>query len=154
MEKLNVAVIGCGEFAASFVPLFQAHPYVEKVSVCDLSKEKALDYKERFGTEVIDSFDDAIANKDINCVAIFTERYNHARLAIASLDAGKHVYSAVPMACSVEECKEIIEAVRRNNKVYMMGETCVYYPSSMYCRKQFAEGAFGDFVFGRKGLTP
>lgn len=147
-NMLRVAIIGCGEFAAHFVPLFQAHPYVENVYVCDLQDEKAQNYKSRFGTEVIAMFEDAIAREDINCIAIFTERYSHAKLAIASLDAGKHVYSAVPMACTVDECRQIIEAVKRNKKTYMMGETCVYYPCSMYCKEQYQKGTFGDFVFG------
>ena len=33
MNKLTVAVIGCGRFAQFFVPLFKAHPFVEKVYV-------------------------------------------------------------------------------------------------------------------------
>lgn len=148
MERINVAVIGCGDFARHFVPLFQAHPYVENVYVCDLLNERAEDYKSKFGVEIISSFEDAIAREDINCIAIFTQRYTHAPMAVAALDAGKHVYSAVPMACTVDECKQIIEAVERNKKTYMMGETCVYYPCSMYCKKQHERGFFGDFVYG------
>ncbi len=148
MNKINVAIVGCGDFARHFVPLFQEHPHVENVYVCDLVNERAQEYKSQFGTEIIATFEEVIARNDINCVAIFTERYSHARLAIESLDAGKHVYSAVPMACSVEECRQIIEAVKRNKKTYMMGETCVYYPCSMYCKEQYEKGTFGDFVFG------
>ncbi len=148
MDKLNVAVVGCGEFAAFFVPLFQKHPYVGEVYVCDLIDERAQDYKNRFGSKVIPAFEDAIERDDINCIAIFTERYSHADLAVAALDAGKHVYSAVPMACSVEECKRIIDAVKRNKKTYMMGETCVYYPCSMFCKEQYEKGVFGDFIYG------
>ena len=125
MDKINVAIIGCGDFAKHFVPLFQAHPYVENVYVCDVISERADDYKNKFGVEIINSFDEAIEREDINCVAIFTQRYTHAPMAIAALDAGKHVYSAVPMACSVEECRQIIAAVKRNKQTYMMGETCV-----------------------------
>lgn len=148
MKKINVAVIGCGDFAKHFVPIFQAHPYVDNVYVCDVISERAEDYKNKFGAEIINSFDEVIAREDINCVAIFTQRYTHAPLTIAALDAGKHVYSAVPMACTVEECRQIIEAVKRNKKTYMMGETCVYYPCSMYCKAQNEKGLFGDFVYG------
>lgn len=148
MDKLNVAVIGCGGFATCFVPLFKEHPYVDKVYVCDLVEERAKDYQAKYDVEIIPTFEDAIARDDINCIAIFTERYTHAPLAVASLDAGKHVYCAVPMACTVDECKQIIEAVKRNKKTYMMGETCVYYPCAMYCKEECEKGTFGDFVFG------
>ena len=43
-EKFTVALIGCGAFAKNFVPLFKAHPYVEKFYVCDLIPEKAAEY--------------------------------------------------------------------------------------------------------------
>ena len=61
-KKLTVAVIGCGDFAKNFVPLFKEHPYVEKVYVCDLIKEKALEYSEKFEVEIIPTFEDALSD--------------------------------------------------------------------------------------------
>lgn len=148
MRPIHVAVIGCGSFAKSFVPLFQAHPTVGRVFVCDLDSAKANSYKASFGTDIIPTFEEAISRPDIDAVAIFTERHTHAPLVLAALDAGKHVYSAVPMACTPEECKAIIDKVSETGLTYMMGETCVYYPCSMYCKKEYAKGSFGDFVFG------
>ena len=101
--KLHIAVIGCGEFAANFVPLFQAHPEVESVCVCDLIAEKAKVYSERFDVPVIPSFEDALDDENIDTVAIFTQRHLHGPMVVQALEAGKHVYSAVPMACTPEE---------------------------------------------------
>lgn len=74
-KKITVAVIGCGDFACNFVPLFQAHPYVEKVYVCDIIPERAREYSQRFGVEIIDTFENAIADSKITAVAIFTQRH-------------------------------------------------------------------------------
>lgn len=149
MEKrLRVAVIGCGSFAEKFVPLFQKHPTVDEVLVCDLIPEKAQAYKEKFGTEIVPAFEDVLADASINTVAIFTQRHTHGPLVVRALEAGKDVYSAVPMGVSVEDCKSIIDAVERTGNIYMMGETCIYYPSSMYCREAHARGDFGNFVYG------
>ena len=41
MKKYGVAIIGCGSFAKSFVPLFKHHPAIGQVFVCDVIKEKA-----------------------------------------------------------------------------------------------------------------
>lgn len=62
-EKLNVAVVGCGDFAGHFVPLFKAHPNVEKVYVCDIIREKAEKYAERFNVEIIESFEKVLENE-------------------------------------------------------------------------------------------
>lgn len=147
-EKITLAFIGCGGFARFFVPLCLAHPMVERVYVCDKIPERAQDYSKKFGTPIIDSFEEVIAREDIDGVLIFTQRHLHGDLVLAALDAGKHVYSAVPMATTVEECGEIVERVRRSGLIYMMGETCYYYPCAMFCREAYAAGRFGKFVYG------
>lgn len=145
---LTVAVIGCGNFAKEFVSLFKAHPYVEKVYVCDLIPEKAKEYSEKFDVEIIDTFEHVLEKEDVNCIANFTQRHLHGDIVIKALKAGKNVYSAVPMASSVEECQEIVRLVKETGLTYLMGETCYYYPCAMYCREAYAEGKFGDFTYG------
>ena len=147
-QKLVVAMIGCGNFAQHFVELFKKHPYTEKVYVCDLIPEKAQEYAKRFDVEIIPTFEDALKKSDVNCIANFTQRQLHGPIVTAALRAGKHVYSAVPMANTVEECKEIIDLVKETGLIYMMGETCYYYPCAMYCREAYAQGKFGDFAYG------
>ncbi|MBR5026119.1 MAG: Gfo/Idh/MocA family oxidoreductase [Victivallales bacterium] len=146
--KLNIAFIGCGEFAKNFVPLFKLHPLVEKVYVCDLIAERADEYSKKFSVEVIASFEEVLKRRDINAVAIFAQRHLHGPLVLQALSAGKHVYSAVPMASEVEQCQQIVAKVAEMGLTYMMGETCYYYPSSMLCRYKFQEGFFGKFVYG------
>ena len=108
---MKIAIIGCGEFAKEFVPLFKNHPTVKKVYVCDLIKEKAVQYSEKYEVEIIESFEKAISSDEISAIAIFTQRHTHGELVSKALLAGKDVYSAVPMAISVEDCKKIIDAV-------------------------------------------
>jgi len=93
-KPMTIAVIGCGRFAKNFVPLFKAHPAVKKVYVCDLIPERAQAYSENFGVEIIDTFEHALASEEIDAIAIFTQRTKHGPMAIAALEAGKHVYSA------------------------------------------------------------
>ena len=69
-EKYTVALIGCGAFAKSFVPLFKAHPYVEKFYVCDLIPEKAAAFCETYGVESIPTYEEVLARPDIDAVAI------------------------------------------------------------------------------------
>lgn len=147
-KKLNICIIGCGDFAKCFVPLFKTHPYVEGVFVCDLITERAEEYSQKFGVGMIGSFEEALAREDIDAVAIFVERHLHGPLVCRALKAGKHVYSAVPMASTVEECEQIVQLVKETGLTYMMGETCIYYPCSMYCRRELAKGTFGNFVYG------
>lgn len=148
MERLTVAFIGCGNFAKEFVALVKEHPYVDKVYVCDLIREKAEKYSKDFDVEIIDTFEQALADDSINCIANFTQRHLHGDIVIRALKAGKHVYSAVPMAPTVEECQQIVKLVAEKNLIYLMGETCYYYPCAMFCREAYRQGKFGDFTYG------
>ena len=144
----TIAVIGCGRIAnMAHFPALSKMDDVRIKYACDIIKEKANDYSERFDIEIIDSFEECLKREDINCVAIFSERHTHAPFAVAALNAGKDVYCAVPMACTPEECKEIIDAVIKSKRTYMMGETCIYYPCSMFCKQEMEKGTFGKFVF-------
>ncbi len=147
-EKIRIAMIGCGRFAKSFVPLFKAHPAVEKVWVCDLIPERAKNYSERFGVDVLGSFEEALASDAVNAVAIFTQRFKHGPMVIEALKAGKHVYSAVPCAIKVGEIREIAELVKATRLTYSMGETGFYRAPAVLCRKLYREGKFGRFVYG------
>ena len=92
------------------------------------------------------SFEELLAS-DVDAVAIFTQRWTHGPLVERALRAGKHVYSAVPMAVSEEEIAQIIDAVRETGNVYMMGETSYYNPATVYARKQHAAGRFGRVFY-------
>ena len=147
MEKMRIAIIGCGLFAKCFVPLFKAHPVVEKVYVCDLIRERAENYAKDFDVEIIDSFEEALASDKVNAVAIFTQRYKHGPMVIEALKAGKHVYSAVPCGITVDEIKEIESLVRKTRLTYSMGETGYYRAPALFCRREFKKGTFGKFTY-------
>lgn len=147
MKKIKVGVVGyC--FARDFTRLFYLHPDVESVCVAELKEElRELAKSEHPGIKTYNSYDEMLEKADINCVAIFTQRHLHGPMVVKALEAGKNVYSAVPIACTVEEIKEIIDLVEKKHLIYMMGETCYYYPAAIYCREKYREGAFGKFVY-------
>ncbi len=147
--KLRVGVVGYGSFSRDFVELFMKHPDVEEVAIAELVEERRQEFLEKYpGCRTFESLDELLETApEINCVAIFTQRHLHGPMVIKALKAGKHVYSAVPIGCTVDEIMEIVELVKETKLVYMMGETCYYYPSAIYCREKYKEGAFGKFVY-------
>lgn len=147
-KKMRLAIIGCGRFCKFFVPLFKNHPTVEKVYVCDIRKEREEDYANLFGVDRIDTFEEALASKEIDAVAIFTQRFAHGPMVIKALEAGKHVYSAVPCAITVDEIKQIEALVRKTRLTYSMGETGFYRAAAIYCRREYKKGTFGKFAYG------
>ncbi|WP_432245978.1 Gfo/Idh/MocA family protein [Arthrobacter sp. G.S.26] len=143
----SLGVVGAGQFGGQFAHLFMLHPGVSAVYAVDERPERAEEaVRQHHLTGTMASFDDLLAS-DVDAVAIFTQRWTHGPLVERALRAGKHVYSAVPMAITEAEIARIIEAVRETGKVYMMGETSYYNPATVYARNRQAAGDFGRLFY-------
>ena len=147
--KLQVGIVGAGAFAQAFIPLFKAHPQVDRVVLCDLDDEKLAHSAARFRiTDTCPSLE-ALCGTGVDAVCLFTQNWLHGPQAVQALEAGKHVYSAVPPGISVAEIERLVAAAEASGAVYMLGETSYYYPGVLYCREQYARGAFGRIVYGQ-----
>ena len=149
-QKHKVCIVGLGEFSDFFIPLFKEHPDVEEVSVADIVPERCDAAAKKHGiSRIFHSLEDVLKDgKDVDCVAIFTQRQLHGSMAIDCLKAGKHVFSAVPMATGAEDIEKIIELVKETRLTYMTGETCYYFPCAIFCRDVYRKGLLGKFVYG------
>lgn len=146
--KIRIGIVGCGQFARAFVPIFQTHPAVEYVAVADKFPERSKEFLETFHVNrVFDSFDDMVHSDELNSIAIFSQRDTHGWMAIEALKSGKNVYSAVPMALKVEEIKEIVRLVKETGLTYSMGETGIYRPAAIFCRQKMKSGEMGEMVY-------
>ncbi len=147
MITVKIGVVGTGQFARSFIALWQLHPDVEAVYACDVVPERAKAHAEKHelaGT--FDTFEDVLAS-DVDSVAILTQRWSHGPLVLQALEAGKNVYSAVPMAISAEEISAIVRKVEETGLIYMMGETSYYNPAVVWARAKIAAGELGRVFY-------
>ena len=144
--RISIGMVGLGSFGGAFIRHFQDHPLVDRLAFCDLNRRLLDARAKQFGvSETYDTLDELLAS-DIRAVVIITQHWLHAGQAAKALKAGKHVYSAVPPARTLEECDELVTTVKQTGLVYMLGETTVFRPESAFCRKKAEEGAFGEFV--------
>lgn len=146
--SLKIGVCGCGAFGERFIPLFKAHPLVDEVIIADRIPERVAKLAKAFDIKhTVDSLD-ALCQTDVDAIVLMTQRQLHGPQSLQILRAGKHVYSAVPIAQTVEEVRAIVEEVEKTRLIFMTGETSYYYPSTLYCRNRYRKGDFGQFVYG------
>jgi len=144
----KIGVCGLGHFGQRFIELFKAHPLVDEVVLAELRSDVLAEQAREHQIErTCGSLEELLAS-DVDGVALFTQRWTHARQAIQALNAGKHVYSAVPAGVRFDELDELVKTVERTGLTYALGETSFYRPQAIWCRRTFAEGAFGRFVYG------
>ena len=144
---LTLGIVGAGQFAGQFARLWRLHPGVGDILATDLLPERAARLvAEHDLAGVVPSYQ-AMLDSDVDAVAIFTQRWTHGPLVVQALRAGKHVYSAVPMAVTEQEIAAILDAVVDTGLTYMMGETSYYNPATVHARDQVAKGAFGRLFY-------
>jgi predicted dehydrogenase len=144
---IRLGICGVGRFSTCFIPLFKHHPEVENVVLCDLVPEKLEEQSKRFDCPDTCGSLDELCAMDVDAVALITQQHLHGPQAIQALEAGKHVYSAVPSASAVDDLQRLVRTVEETGRIYMVGETSYYYPCALYCRKRAEEGAFGHVVY-------
>jgi predicted dehydrogenase len=139
--------------------MFKSHPLVDRIALCDREPERVKFWADK--PEFADKFDpedsyasfDEILKSDLDALVIITQPWLHAEQAVGAMEAGKDVYSAVPIVSLpdgdeiLDWCDKIIRTCEKTGRRYMLGETTYYRPEGMFCRRKAAEGAFGDFVY-------
>ena len=145
--SISIGMVGIGMFGRHFIQLFKEHPDVHRIALCDLRSDRLAECSEKFEIDETYPTLDEICKTDIDALVIITQPWLHARQAIQAMEAEKYVYTAVPAARSLEECDQLVEAVKSTGMIYMNGETSYFRPETAFCRKKAAEGAFGEFVY-------
>lgn len=146
-KKTNVAIVGLG-FGAEFIPIYQHHPNANMYAICQRDPKKLKAVGDAFGVDVrYTDFKALLKDPNIDAVHINSPIPDHGWMSIAALKAGKHVSCTVPMATSIEECKQIVDLVKKTGLVYTMAETVVYAREYLYMKELRDKGVLGKLQF-------
>ncbi len=148
MSQINVGVIGLGQ-GVSHLRAFQSLPDCRVVAVCD----RKADLRERVAADYgidqrYDELDQLLADKRVDLVVIATPDHLHGRHVLQALEAGKHVLSEIPMATTIDECREIIAATDRTGLKYQMGNQVRYAHCLQDVARLLAAGDLGQIFYG------
>lgn len=146
---ITIAVVGLG-FGQEFVPIYLSHPAVSDVVLVEPDAERRASLAAAYGVgSGYADLADALTDPAIDAVHILAPVFLHADMAVAALDAGKHVACAVPMATTIEDLERIIEAEDRAGKNYMMMETTVFAREFFAVQAMMDVGEFGALTLYR-----
>ncbi len=142
-KQVTIAIVGLG-FGAEFIPIYQKHPNARLLAVSQRSEGKLNELADAFGIEKrFTSYEDLLKDPEIDAVHINTPIPQHGIQSIQALKAGKHVACTVPMATTVEECREIVQLTEQTGLTYMMMETVVYAREFLFMKELYEKGELG-----------
>ena len=149
MKKINVALVGLG-FGGCFLPIYADHPNVGVTSYFDANPTVMARFKEMYpDLKTHDSFEQILADPEVDAVHLVTPIPLHADHTVAVLESGKHCACTVPMATSLEDIRRIVAAKRKSGKNYMMMETTLYTYQFFYVKEMLRKGELGRIQFMR-----
>ena len=102
------------------------------------------DFQDDVDVGVYDDYKKMLKEASIDAVEIYTTAYSHHPIAIASLEAGKHVIVEKPMAVSVKAAHAMLEAAGKANKVLGVAESARYGAGTRMTKWALDQGYIGD----------
>ena len=146
-EKIKVAIAGCGKITRTrHAPEYNKNRNVEIVGFYDYNAERAEELAEEYGGRVYSSFEDMIADSDVDIVSVCTPNFLHATHSIAALKAGKDVLCEKPMAPNTQEAQQMIDAQKETGKILMLGHNQRLIPTHIRARELLAAGEIGTIL--------
>ncbi|SRR5579883_1454386 len=148
MTSINIGVIGYGYWGPNLVRNFAEIPEAQVKTISDFKPELLAKAQARYPTvQVTTNCRDIFTDPKIDAVAIATPVSTHFDLALAALQAGKHVMVEKPMTVSSEQAMRLIEEAERRNLVLMVDHTFVYTGAVRKIRDLVATNVIGDIYY-------
>ncbi|MBO3463337.1 Gfo/Idh/MocA family oxidoreductase [Aetokthonos hydrillicola Thurmond2011] len=148
MTNINIGIIGYGYWGPNIVRNFAEIPQVQVTIISDLKPELLTKAQARYPTiQVTTNCRDIFTDPKINAVVIATPVSTHFDLALAALQAGKHVLVEKPMTVSSEQAIRLIEEAEKRNLVLMVDHTFVYTGAIRKMRDLVVTNAIGNIYY-------
>ena len=144
MEPLRVGVVGCGNISGIYFQNLTAYRGTTVVACSDLETARAASAAEKYGVPQVLSTRDLLASPDVDLVLNLTIPNAHASVAMAAIEAGKHVYNEKPLAIDFEDGKQILEKAETKRVRVGCAPDTFLGAGIQTCRQLIDEGAIGE----------
>lgn len=147
MNKVRWAVVGTSDFALDWIARgVSLGSNAELAAVVSRDAERGKAAAERVGAAHSFTSIEAIDTNLVDGVFLVLPNPQHAPFAIAAAKRGLHVICEKPMAPTLDECRQMIEAARANSVVLAVAHCMEWAPPVAKARELVAEGAIGDVI--------
>ena len=150
-KKIGIGILGLGTRGVYFGgKMFDRREDCEIVALCDIKQEKIDAARKELNRDIpaSTSVDEFLQIPGLDAVIIATPDHAHKENAVAVLNAKKHLYLEKPMAQTIEDCDEIIEAWKGSDTVFLVGLELRYCTLMKKMKELITAGEVGDIKIG------
>lgn len=144
-EKIRVGFAGVAHFHAdSYVQCFKMIPNVEVVGAFERNRELAIQFSDRFGTQLHESLQALL--KDVDAVVVASENAFHFEYAAEAVENKKHVLCEKPMTIDLEQADKLVKLVEKNGVKFQMCYVMRYHTVTSLAKGLVDEGKIGKLL--------
>lgn len=147
-EPFGVAVIGAGNIAAAHIDAVGRLPNARLVGVASRTPATALALAQKHGVRAYDSVAAALADPNVQIVAICTPSGAHLEPALAAIAAGKHVVVEKPLEVTTDRARRIIDAADRAGVALATIFMSRFADANVFVKQAVTEGRLGRLLQG------
>jgi predicted dehydrogenase len=149
MEKLNVALVGCGRIADLHIQGYKKNRNARIYAVCDINPDIAKARKREWkAVKSYTDYSELLADNKIDAVEILTPQTLHEDMVLDAIEAGKHIALQKPMTINISSANRILKETQNKTKtrdfVFKITENYVFYPPIVLAKKMITSGDIGD----------
>lgn len=141
--RTRVAIIGAGNVSDEYLRALTAYPDLEVTAVADLDPARARVQAEKYGIAVSGTATEILRREDVDLVVNLTIPAAHAEVALAAIEAGKHVWGEKPLTLDRTSARAVLDAARARGVVVGNAPDTILGPGIQTSHRLLAEGAIG-----------
>ncbi len=147
-SRVKIGIVGAKFAAELHATAYGRCSDAEVVAVCDLDQARVEAFAERFGIpKRYTDYRQMLADPEVQLVSLCLPNFLHHEVALAAAEAGKDVVCEKPLAISVEQGKEMVEAFEGRGLRLMYAEDWNFAPALVRAKQIVEEGALGDLLY-------
>ncbi len=145
MPETRAAIVGCGRISGLHELGYRGRPDARIVAVCDTKARNAREKARAWGVDrIYADYRELLADPEIDLVELLVPHHLHAEMTVAACKAGKHVSVQKPMALTVCEADQMIDAAERAGVILRVYENFVFYPPHVLAKEMIEAGEIGE----------
>lgn len=149
MGIIRLGQVGTGTWGNVMLDAWTNHQHAEVVAVCDLDGDRAKATAQKYGISAyFDNPEEMYKDSSIGAVGVATPDFAHRDPVVGALNAGKHVLIQKPMATTVADCRDMVDAVNASEQWLMVDFQHRWGVGFVEAHKALREGSFGAPVHG------
>jgi UDP-N-acetylglucosamine 3-dehydrogenase len=143
MEKINVAIIGCGRMGNRHAKFYKQNKNVNIHGFYDSNQKLAIDLANKFHSKYFLDIDSIMNDVNIDAISICTPNALHYDLLVKGIKKNKHILVEKPIVTTLKECQNLEKIMKKVTTKIMVGHTHRFYPCNIALKSLLKSGKIG-----------